>query len=279
MTEFNRNRRIEYLRRLTEGDEVYVNDYVLRALIFSLTAEDAVNFFDLRFIQDSTIRHWLVEKICKDAEKELQEFHSEFANALLEIIGQKSFSKRESCAFALGSLCTHMPQPLQHTIISKFLSSRYSKLRLRGYKYLRNSWMPEFENQVVSNWERFKEEKAAWLIIENASDEMLLTNFKEYVPHLNPYQRSRFFIRLFPINAESIEELITIDAISYTYVRAKLHKPLSSADAKNILEENKDDERVGLLFWSLSQMELFDVIADFHMVHGSPDPDRLPVIL
>jgi len=276
MSVLEKNRRLTYLHELTADGEVHANDYVVRALLFSLTPEEAVSFFDLNFNQHYTVRHWLVEKISRDAEREVNDFHIDLAHELLDMVGQTRFPKRETCAFALGCLCKHMPGPLKNRIITELLSSPYSKLRLRGYKYLREKWMPEFVDQIAENWERFKEEKSAWLIIEHASDIQLFSDYNEYIKHFNPFQRSRLFLRLAQSNIEVVEELKAIDGISYAYVRAKLHKPLSSDDAKGLLKQNKDDARIGLLFWSLSQMELFEVIADFHMEHGSPDPERLP---
>jgi len=59
-----------------------------------------------------------------------------------------------------------------------------------------------------------------------------------------------------------LDRLESSDEISAAYVRAKLKIPFSTQEAMKVFEQNKFDDRIGLLLWAFGQMRLWDILQE-----------------
>ncbi len=72
---------------------------------------------------------------------------------------------------------------------------------------------------------------------------------------------ARLYLRAAEHDRRCVAELSKIDGITYAYVKAKLEEPLSLVEAQQLIEQNRLDERLGLLAWAFGKMGLWDALA------------------
>ena len=85
---------------------------------------------------------------------------------------------------------------------------------------------------------------------------------------------TRLYLRTGADYPKILSRLQAIDGITYAYVLVKLKQRLSVKKALSLFEENKYDDRLGLLIWCLGKMKLRSVLIDIEE-HLEASPFRL----
>lgn len=261
MTTLNR---IEYINQALSTEHFSENDYiVISSLIHALTTDEACDFLDLTFEQNSRVRRYLLKKISNDISKCYTATHKKLIGTLLKKLDEKKFGRKESCASSVDFLIDSLPTKTKRKIIETFLASKSSRNRDRAFKRLNANWDKKYYELIEQVWYSFHDSYCLGIILNHFPTKFLLDNYKDILGYTQPFQTSKLFLKLGASNPKLIEELKEIDEISYCYVMAKFNKTVSYNEANNILKNNYKDDRIGLLLWSFGQMGLWDTIVEY----------------
>ena len=175
--------KIAYINRFLI-EKPYITPYsnFISALINTLSPKQACMMFDLSFKQSPDIRKVVVKKIAHDITNKWMPIHKTLISNLLKQISMPSFSKRDSCAFVITCLYPHLPKEEQKSIISLFLSSKYTLVRERALKILHKNWNVEYTDTVWEIWNKNQSDTCAKIILDYFSLEFLKKNYKSLLP-------------------------------------------------------------------------------------------------
>lgn len=271
--------RIEYINQKLTAKDFSENYYtVISSLIHALTPDEACNFLDLTFEQDSRVRRYTLKKISNDISKSYITQHKNLIKKLLKKLEEKKFGRKESCAASLDVLIDCLPAKTKRKIIETFLGSKSSRNRDRAFKRLNTKWDKKYFEIVEQVWYSFHDSYCLRIILNHFPSNFLLDNYKDILQHTQPFQTSKLFIKLGTINSKLLDGLKEIDEISYCYVLTKFDKKISDIEAKRILKNNYKDERIGLLLWSFGQMGLWNTIVEYDIEykekHSQPQIEK-----
>lgn len=259
-----RMNRIRYITELANAHFSMSDDHnTIYALIMALTPKQACSFFDLKFEQNYKIRQWTARKISHDLKTEYLPCHQDLFSTMIDMINQKPFKKRDSCAYAIDTMCDSLPPEQGDMAIKTFLASPYIRVRRRAYKRLLRDWDQRYQENVRLNWDKFQDRECIGIILKHFSVDYLLLHYKEFLDYSEPYQLSKLFIKISSRKPNKVKELKHLDEISYAYALTKLEKKLTHSEAKQFLHNNYSDSRIGLLIWCFGQMGLWNAIVDF----------------
>lgn len=116
----------------------------------------------------------------------------------------------------------------------------------------------------MESWIAFQDAECAWLLVKLLSPQDLVIMKERILPRLSEgWQISRLYLRMSEVDPSAVEELNKIDGIAYSYVLAKLGRSVSIEQAKALIARYETDERLGLLVWSIGQMQLWDALVWF----------------
>jgi hypothetical protein len=252
--------RVKYIKEFINSEIVDFDYHIIYALILSLTPKQTCELIDLNFKQNYKIRRLIAYKISNDIENKYHTYHKNMILNILEKINNKSFPKKEAAARFIDIIYHRLPQKEQCNILNKLLNSPYSKIRNMAYKRMKDYWEENYVEHIHRNWIKFKDNSCINIIINNFPSTYLLENYKELIKYVNPYQLSKLFLIICNLDYKKVKELKEIDQVSYVYVVTKFNKKITEKEAKEILINNYQNERVGLLIWCFGKMRLWDVI-------------------
>jgi hypothetical protein len=256
--------RIDYIKqKLDVVDKSKIDYAIISSLIYALTPIEACEYLDLTFKQDNRIRRYILKKIASDISKSYIENHKQLIKRLLTNLEEKQFRRKESCAFSLNFLFDSLPTKVKQKIIQTFLISEYPRNRDRAFKRLNLNWDKKYLELIEAVWFLFHDTYCLKIILNHFPTTFLVQNYKDILEYTLPFQASKLFIKLGKVDIALLDKLMSIDEISYCYVLTKFNKAISSSEAKRILEKHSQDERVGLLLYSLGQMGLFETIMEY----------------
>jgi hypothetical protein len=206
------------------------------------------------------LRDRLLRKVCNDIDRSYARCHEKLLQRLLASFSRVDARGRQGFGYCLGTLSQHIPSTERRAVQRVFLQSKYIGVRKRGYKSL--SAEPEVpQNLVQDAWQQFHDPDCAWLIAKTFPvayliqyREALSADFSE------GWQLARLYLRIGEVDQDLLNELKSIDKISYCYVLAKLGLKLSAKEAKTFVDSSSGDERFGLLVWSFGRLGLWKVL-------------------
>lgn len=253
-------RRISWLQELAK-QSTFIDDVgLLRACVNCLSPEEAASVLVGEAASSSSFRNAVLRKVTDDASKALLHVHHDLVNTLIQELPAADARGRQGIGYCLSSLLPNLSDDQQEDVQSALLASSFIGLRRRGYKAIGRAENPRV-HLLLKAWRDFKDPECAWLLVKILPLPDLVTLKCELLPHLTGgWMVSRLYLRIAAIEDASLDELASIDGISYCYVLAKLGRTLSSEHAKSFLEKYEFDERFGLLVWSLGQMGCWEVL-------------------
>ena len=256
--------RIDLIKKRLEKRHLSYSDFeVIGPLVYTLSPQDACEFFDFTFEQDFHIRRYVLRKICNDITKDYLPKHRQLLVSLLNKLDEKGFNKKQSCGYSIDFLYDSLPAKEKRRILRILLFSKSSRNRDRVLKRIKLNWNKKYHKVIEQVWNIYKDPYALDIIINNFPIEFLRINYKTLLQHTQPYQTSKLFLKLGKVDFSIVKELQNIDEISYAYVLTKFGKKLSEAEAKEIIEKNYKDDRIGLLLWCYGQMGLWESIVEY----------------
>ena len=257
-------KKIEYINKFLE-DKPLMPPYSTFAscLINTLSPNEACRMFDLSFKQDPLIRKAVLKKIAHDIETNPITAHKKLVSELLKKVSVPSFPRRDSCGFAITYLYPYLSKEEKEWILSLFLTSKYSLVRERALKILRQNWDPKYTETIWNLWNKTASETCAKIIIEFFPLKFLKTNYRFMLPELHPWLQRKLFMKIMGKNGAIIAQLKKDDPITYAYLLTKQGKKLSSSQAWKLAQEHYDSPNISLLLWCFGQMRLWDVLIKF----------------
>lgn len=237
------------------------SDGIRNSLILTLSDMEACRFLEMELVGDFLLRRYLIRKIVSDLQKSYRPCHKQLVEKLISSLDDKAI--RDRAAYPLSELCSYLPQKFRAKIVSKFLGSKYKGLRNRGYKQLLSEWDGTHKSQVRENWGHYQDFYAARVLIENCSARELNLYKASLIENLPSWLISRLYIKVAKTNLGVLEELKTIDQISYAYVTVKLGNKIPGKEGESLLAANYKDDRVGLLLWCFGHSGLWNLITEY----------------
>ena len=257
--------KIKYLKSITNVERMSYDDRsIFLALINSLNPQESVDFFDLTFNNDAKIREWTAKKIAKDIGIEKEKIHNNLIKELLRLLNLKKFKHRATCGYSLELIIENLSKKDKRKVVNNLLDSKYAQLRKRAYKQIEKDFDKYYEKRLINNFKNYQDEYLIWFILKNFSDEFAYKNFEILFENCNDYQLSKLFLKVTKIKPELIEKIKEIDEISYSYITAKNNFELSDNEAIELISKNENDERFGLLIWSIGQHGKWLVLKEYY---------------
>jgi len=257
--------KIEYLKSITNVDRLDYDDRsIILALINSLNPQESVDFFDITFSNDSKIREWTAKKIAKDIRNNKEKIHDNLIKKLLGFLNRKKFKYRATCGFSLELIIEYLPKKDKRKVVNKLLESEYLQLRKRAYRQIENDFDKYYEKKLKQTFRNYQDEYLIWFLLKNFSDEFAYENYDYFIKSCNNYQLSKLFLKVTKIKPELIKTLKKIDDISYSYVTAKNNLPFTDREAIELISRNENDERFGLLIWSIGQHGKWKILKEYY---------------
>jgi hypothetical protein len=236
---------------------------LLNACIHCLKPSEAASLLSLEAERSSKLRNGLLRKVTQDLRAAPSLEHSTLAEHLIERLGQTDARGRQGVGYCLSTLLPDLPTEVQRRAQLTFLRSRFIGLRRRGYKAIATDAEPEMDI-LLEAWSTFQDAECAWLLVKLLPPQTLTFMKDRILPRLSEgWQISRLYIRISEVDPSAVEELNEIDGIAYSYVLAKLGHSISIEQAKALFAKYETDERLGLLVWSIGQMQLWDALIWF----------------
>jgi hypothetical protein len=135
-------------------------------------------------------------------------------------------------------------------------------MRRRAYKHLRGHWSDGHLPTLYRTWLRTTDSEAASVLIQNAPHDWLNEHCQQLAPSADEWSFRRLCIRVGSEVPQLIAALRSVDEISYMYVMTKLGKRVAPAEAREIFERHRHDDRAGLLIWCLGLQGFGEIVAD-----------------
>jgi hypothetical protein len=255
--------RTEYIDGLLDGYLSNAKRIAVSALVHSLEPDEACEYLDLTFEQNYLVRRYLLRKIALDISINFTNDHKKLLSNLRAKLNERKFPRKESCSFCLDFLYDSLPARERSKILVTFLSSHGIRNRNRAYKKIRSNWNKHHQQKIEDNWNNFKDSYCLGIIIDYFPPEYLFDNFLVLTKYCLPYQRSKLFLKLGNKDSQLINVIRDTDQISYSYILVKLNKKVTEMEAQQFLNNNCNDDRIGLLIWSFGQMGLWNVIVNY----------------
>lgn len=231
---------------------------LMYAFCFCLSPQEACELFKAVPRENKILLEKTLRKICSDIESNFLPCHGELILSLEKELASVKSTHRQSIGYYLTSLSDPAPSEVRKKTQEIFLTSKYIGVRKRGYKSIIKNQDTDHE-ALLKCWKTYNDTECAWTITNTFPAELIIPIRKDLILTFSEgWQYSRIYKKIGVVRPELINELKTIDEISFCYVLAKLDKKLTSKDAKQIIDNNIDDERLGLLIWALGQLGLWD---------------------
>ncbi|WP_036993987.1 hypothetical protein [Metapseudomonas furukawaii] len=252
--------RVELLRDMENGAGPTDDFGLLNACVQCLQPGEAASLLSQEAESASRLRNGLLKKVAQDVRASPSLDHYELAERLIARLGKADARGRQGIGYCLSTLLPDLPAEIQRRAQLAFLRSRFVGLRRRGYKAVAADLAPQMDF-LREAWATFQDAECAWLLVKLLSPQDLVVMKEEVLPLLSEgWQISRLYLRIAEVDPFAIEELNAVDGIAYSYVLAKLGRSLSIEQAQALITRYETDERLGLLVWSIGQMQLWDAL-------------------
>lgn len=256
--------RLDVVHEFATRPSIWQGPELLAALAACLTPEQVCSAIDPTVPQNETLRGALLRRLTRDCmEGGFRVCHRRLARRLLTCYSRLPADRRRGCGHSLTELAAVAPVPVKLQILRFFLRSPHVDMRRRAYKVLRTEWSHSLVRDVGKAWRTHGDFECALLIVQRSPVRILeaeLSGLEEVLSE--GWALARLYLRLGAVRPALLKRLAQHDEITHTYVLAKLGRRLSVKDAIRVVERNSQDERIGLLIWSLGQMKLWGALTD-----------------
>lgn len=116
---------------------------------------------------------------------------------------------------------------------------------------------------LVKAWLTWRDRDAALLIVEQFESAFLVKHFEKLASDLDAVAGiPRLFLRVASEWPSALRQLRQSDGITYAYVCTRRSNAISLIEAKKLLNEYRDDPRLGILAWSLGKFGHWNLLVD-----------------
>ena len=272
----------QYIEQIIKNDCEWQKNTLVSALISCLPPDKACEFLDLKFFQEFDIRRIILRKIGKDIETDIQPCHNQLVEQMIKTFDSLPYKKKNSCGYCLSYLYHYFPEETQSVILNFLIKSKYVGMRRRAYKVLKHNWSDTHQSTVKNSWQQHKDLECALLIVQSFPLAYIQKQFLELervIIQAPPWHVAKLFLRIATVDSSKLKRLAELDEITYAYVSAKSKQPFTERQALHIFENNKLDDRIGLLLWCFGQMGLWSVLVKISNQAEILEKEKLTEIL
>jgi len=253
--------RIEFIEEYSDSYHIEGTS-IIPALIRCLDIEDAVRLLQSSLSGNLKLRNAALKIVVENSLESWTKIYDDLIEDIIKVFPQLPSNRRGSAFYCLGELGRNAPPQSREIILKFLLSSRYAGGRRKGLSIIDPNEIPIFENEIASCAFKYRESKAAFLMIQNFTPKYLYENREAILSILDAaWAMGRLYLRAAEYQPACINELREIDGITFAYAKVKLGQNLSIDDMKSLLEIYRHDERLGLLIWAVGKMKHWDVLA------------------
>jgi len=226
-----------------------------------LTAEETCLIASPENLKDTYIRDKILSKVCSDIKHNgFQECHVHLLNKYFEKYVNLSISEKRTTGVCLRVLYPYCDEQWSSRI-ERFLCFT-PLLKRTGMKLIRENWYSGLELLLEELWCLQKDYSLALIALDNASKAFILKNFDAIEKCLEEDLAiiSRLYLEVGKYNPNMLLRLKAKDEITYCHVIGKLGRKLSTEEAKEIFEKNKNDKRFGIMISAFGRMGLWHLL-------------------
>ena len=236
--------RVDYILELVTDQNLVETFGLVAAYCHCLTPQQACDLFVKGQESQTALRDPLLRKVCNNIDQSYTPHHEKLLQRLLASFSRADARGRQGLGYCLATLSQHIPVTDRRAVQSVFLQSKYVGVRKRGYKSL--SAEPEVPQSLVQyTWQQFHDPDCAWLIVKTFPVAYLIQHREALAAACSEgWQLARLYLRIGEVDQYLLNELKSIDKISYCYVLAKLGLKLSAKEAKTFVDSSSGDERL-----------------------------------
>ena len=231
------------------------------SLLNCLTAAETCLIAIPENLTDTRIRDKILGKICSDIEcKGFQECHVHLLNEYFEKYTKRSMSAKRTTGVCLRVLYPYCDEQCSRRI-ERFLCFT-PLLKRTGLKLIRENWHSDLELLLEELWCSQKDYSLALIALNNASKAFILKNFAAIETCFEEDLAiiGRLYLKVGKHHPNMLLRLKARDEITYCHVLGKLGRKLSTEEAKEIFEKNKNDERFGIMISAFGRMGLWQLL-------------------
>lgn len=207
--------KVSYIKQLSNDAAHLGSDDFIRALILALEPEESAELLQQSLVGDSTLRRSALRKVCADIETGKVANSSEILAGLKHKVLHGEPRYRNGYAYCLLEVSRVCDSDARIGTQSFLGSSKYVGLRRRSYK-LYDPASPQSQTLLNAAWDEYHDKEAAWLIVKHFPPEFLAQNRAKLANVLSEgWQLSKLYLRLVEVEATAVEELFTVDSVSY----------------------------------------------------------------
>lgn len=253
--------RIDFIEDFGKVGDSSERRALFSAFVSCLTPAEACQILDLELSQEPPKRRAVLRKIGRDLERDLEECHVALIAQIMAGI-EKQAHTRQTFGYYLEYLYGFAPIAVQKQIIAFLLSSKYRSVRERGYRRLvqKEHWNNGDQAVIEAAWSTFRDERCAELIIDRFPASYLDKNFAELEQQAIGRAYKNLYLHLIPLDKGRLSLLARTDEITFAYILTKQGAKLGQKRATALYENNKFNDRIGLLIWCYGQMGLWKVL-------------------
>lgn len=249
---------LEKVLEVAINEDLWARYLWFSSLLNCLTATETCLIALPEYLIDENIRGKVLAKICEDIEcNGFQECHERLLSEYIEGYEDLSVSAKRATGVCLRILYPYCDEKWSHRI-ERFLCFT-PLLKRTGMKLIRENWHSDLEPLLEELWSSKKDCSLALIALNNASEAFILKNlnaiedcFEEDLAIIG-----RLYIIAGKHNPNILSCLKARDEITYCHVLGKLGRKLSTKEAEEMFENNKNDERIGIMISAFGRMGLW----------------------
>jgi hypothetical protein len=255
------NKKNKYILSLyikSKEKELYPGN-ILYALIGCLSDQEL-----LEMINDdipAALRKTLLNLIINDINKKssLSYEYINLTNRMLEEYSSYSFKRLQGVGYFFDKIYPFSSRELQARILETFLNSEYPSQSIRAFKLINKNWDNRYIEIVEDKWKNYHDSLSAQIIINHFPKSKIRDYYQDLVKNIDhKYYLARLYLKL---GKKYIDDLASIDEITYFYVATKLNVTVSEVQAERIFDNNKFDDRIELLIWCFKELNYWNLLS------------------
>ena len=252
--------RIKYIEAYCDKKRIGDNS-IIYALIRCLDETDVVRLLQKSFTKNLLLRHASLKIVIEHCSESWKTLYNDLIEYIIKVFPNLPPNCKSTPIYCLGELAVYAPQTSRATVLEFLLSSRYAAERRKGLNIIKAHEISTFRDAIDKCAFGHREPKAALIIIQHFTPEYIHEKRADIMDILDAgWAVGRLYLRAAEHNPQCIEELRSVDGVTFAYVKAKLNEILPEDELMALVKEYRFDDRFGLLVWSIGKMKYWKVL-------------------
>jgi hypothetical protein len=212
---------------------------------------------------DGRLRQKVLDRAADAFDQLLPGARSRAARRLVQLTAVTPYARRVTIEYLLELVYTQVPSPTRRVILRMFLESRMRSRRKRAYRMMRQDRRSKSKPMLAKAWRTWRDRDAALLIVDQFESAFLVKHLEKLASDLDGGAgMPKLFFRVASERPSVLAQLRKYDGVTYAYVCARCSNAISLMEAKRLLNEYRDDARLGILAWSLGKFGHWSLLVE-----------------